>query len=134
MTKKPIIKLEVLKEEYAVCRMPASSPIPSWISSDGFVSITRTDEELSIVCLDKAIPDDTCFKNGWRIIKVLGPLDFSLVGILSSISTILADAQVSIFAVSTYDTDYILVQNEKLDNAIDALSKSDYSFIHSEQR
>lgn len=130
MSNEPTIKLELLKNEYAVCRLEASAPIPTWISGNDFVSITRTKEELSIVCLDKAIPEGTRFKNAWKIIKVLGPLDFSLIGILSSISTVLTQAHVSIYALSTYNTDYILVQKNELDNAMNALSNSGYLFAN----
>jgi hypothetical protein len=129
MNTTPNITLKILAGTYGVSRLSPTAPIPSWISPGGFTSISRTDEELSIVCLDQTIPHEVCSQKSWRIIKVLGPLDFSLVGILSSISSILAEVQISIFAVSTYDTDYILVQENSLAKAIDALKVAKYLFF-----
>ncbi|WP_254171561.1 ACT domain-containing protein [Clostridioides difficile] len=91
-----------------------------------FYSITRTDDELSVVCLNNNIPSDVKSEKEWRILKILGPLDFSLVGILSKLSSLLADNKISIFAISTYDTDYILVKEKDIENACKILSCNGY--------
>jgi hypothetical protein len=83
--------------------------------------VTRTDRELSVVCEEGAAPADTKREAGWRLLRVAGPLDFSLTGILAGIAAPLAEAGVSIFAVSTFDTDYIMVKQEDLAKALSAL-------------
>ena len=115
------LTLEVLTDELTVCRMPPNTPVPDWAWSEGFTSVTRTDDELSVVCAAEPVPADVKHTAGWRALKVRGPLDFALVGILADLSGTLADAGVSIFAISTYDTDYILVRGEQLDTAVKAL-------------
>lgn len=93
-----------------------------------FISVT--DEEISVVLPTKNVPTETVNQeDNWRGIKVEGPLDFSLVGILSKISSLLADNNISIFAISTFNTDYILVKEDDLNQTIDALEKHDYQFI-----
>ncbi|HGL3580039.1 TPA: ACT domain-containing protein [Clostridioides difficile] len=120
------MKLKLLVEEYAVCRLNNDSKIPTWIDTEKFYSITRTDDELSVVCLNNNIPSDVKSEKEWRILKILGPLDFSLVGILSKLSSLLADNKISIFAISTYDTDYILVKEKDIENACKILSCNGY--------
>jgi hypothetical protein len=128
MTEK-ILTMKLLKEEYGVCRLDKTELIPEWSKNSEFYSITRTQEELSIVCSLACIPEDIKCEKAWRILKIQGPLDFSLIGILASISTVLADNKISIFAISTYDTDYILIKNKELNNAIEALIKEGYEII-----
>ncbi len=119
--------LEVLSGGYAVCRLPAGSPWPAWAEGGPFVSITRTAEELSVVCAAHLVPPGVQAAGGWRALKVAGPLDFSLVGILAALSGTLAAAGVSIFALSTYDTDYLLVPGGQLSAALDALRDSGHT-------
>lgn len=116
----------LLKEIVGVCRLEPNSKIPDWINNECFFSITKTYNELSIVCDENKIPLEVKCEREWRILKVEGQLDFSLIGILSKISTILANAGISIFAISTFDTDYILVKEKDLDKAVEALSKQSY--------
>ena len=112
------LSLSLKKEVLAVCRLSADSPIPAWASiRSGFTTISRTSDELSIVCPEKVVPSGIRKEGGWRIFKVDGPLDFALTGILASIAEPLAKARISIFAISTYDTDYVMVKNEKVDAA-----------------
>lgn len=106
----------------AVCRLVSGAPIPLWATNDSFFSITKTDDELSIVCSENNVPKNIKSEKDWRAIKVEGPLDFSLTGILSSLVSPLAEAKISIFAISTYDTDYILVRDDNLKKAIKILS------------
>ncbi|AJH00305.1 amino acid-binding protein [Clostridium beijerinckii] len=124
-----ILTIRLLEEKYGVCRLNNNESIPEWIKNSDFFSITKTCDELSIVCLEKDMPDEVKCEKEWRILKVEGQLDFSLVGILSSISTILAKSGIGIFAISTYDTDYILVKEKDVDNAMKALIKNKYDVI-----
>ena len=126
-----ILTMKLLKEKYGVCRLDKTTSIPEWAQNSDFFSITRTSDELSIVCIEDSIPNDVKCEKDWRILKVEGPLDFSLIGILASISTILAQKGISIFAISTYDTDYILVKNKDINNAIEALVNERYDIIGS---
>ncbi|RDD44003.1 GATS-like protein 2 [Trichoplax sp. H2] len=117
------LTLSLLPHNLAVCRLQADSKIPEWATiSHSFISITRTSDELSIVCQDDIVPTDVQAERRWKIFKVEGPLDFSLTGVLFKILQPLADANVSIFALSTYDTDYIMVKEEKLEQAKQLLS------------
>lgn len=124
-----ILTMKLLNGKYGVCRLDKNELIPTWAQNSNFFSITKTSDELSIVCSQDDIPDDIKYEKDWKILKILGPLDFSLIGILSSISTILAQKGISIFAISTYDTDYILVKNKDIDNAIAALIAERYEVI-----
>ena len=124
-----ILTMKLLKEKYGVCRLAKTELIPKWAQDSNFFSITKTSDELSIVCLEDSIPNEIKCEKDWRILKIEGPLDFSLIGILASISTILAQKGISIFAISTYDTDYILVKNKDIDNAIESLIKERYEVL-----
>ena len=117
------ISLSILKDNFAVCRLEANEQIPSWATKGLFYSVSKTSHELSIVCLEKEVPDYIKSEKGWRAIKVEGELDFSQTGILASLAAPLAEAKISIFAVSTFNTDYILVKNNNLEKAIKTLSK-----------
>lgn len=99
-------------------RLAAGDRWPSWIERASWVSVTRTGEELSVVCESGLVPSEVLQSGPWRALRVRGPLDFQLTGILRMIAGPLADAQISIFAVSTYDTDYVLVAEEDLGTAI----------------
>ena len=124
-----ILTMKLLKEKYGVCRLNKTELIPEWAQNSDFLSITRTSEELSIVCSQNNIPNDLKCEKDWRILKIEGILDFSLIGILASISAILARKEISIFAISTYDTDYILVKNKDIDNTIKSLIEEGYEVI-----
>jgi hypothetical protein len=124
-----ILTMKLLKEKYGVCRFDNIDIIPEWAKLGDFFSITKTEEELSIVCNEDNIPQHIKCEKHWRILKVQGPLDFSLIGILASISNILAEKEISIFAISTYDTDYILVKEKDVDKAVAALVSENYEII-----
>ena len=95
---------------------------PEWAwNSGGFSSITHTADELSVVCAESAVPQGVQCERGWRAFKIEGPLDFALVGILASVAVPLAEAGVSIFAISTYETDYIMVKEKDVESAVRAL-------------
>lgn len=123
------LTLKLLKDTCGICRLEKDSQIPSWAFDGEFYSITKTDDELSIVCLEKNIPSDVKYESGWKVFKIQGSLDFSLIGILSKISGLMAENNISIFAVSTYDTDYILIKEEKLENAVKVLENDIYNVI-----
>ena len=91
---------------------------------DGFLSVTRTDHEISVVCRSEVAPDAPRREDGWALLKVEGPLEFGETGILAKIATTLAGAEISIFAISTFDTDYILVKEARVEDAIEALRRS----------
>jgi len=117
------LNLQLLTGRFAVCRLNPDQAIPDWPPGGGeFVSVTRTSDELSVVCSESAIPIGSKCERGWRALKVAGLLDFSLTGILVSIAKPLADVGVSIFAVSTYETDYVLVKEGSLEKALQTLS------------
>ena len=122
------LELAILPESFAVSRLGASAPAPDWAGSGPLQSVTRTGEELSVVCLAEAVPRDVAAERGWRAIRVRGTLDFSLTGVLASLTAPLAEARVSIFALSTYDTDYVLVKAEALDRAVEALTAAGHRF------
>jgi hypothetical protein len=124
-----ILTMKLIKEKYGVCRLDKIELIPEWAKNSDFFSITKTCDELSIVCSQDSIPEEIKCERDWRILKIEGPLDFSLIGILASISTILAQKGISIFAISTYDTDYILVKNKDIANAIESLINERYEII-----
>ncbi len=117
-----MLELIVLPERLAICRLPAGCPLPAWFVGGTLSSVTSSADETSIVCAANIVPPDITVESGWRAIKVVGPLDFGLTGILCSIAQPLAEAEVSIFALSTYDTDYVLVKESALTTAIAALS------------
>jgi hypothetical protein len=113
-----ILSLIILPDTFAVCRLPVDSPVPAWVTGE-FVSITRTTDELSIVCRADAVPEGSRCERGWRCLRVDGTLDLSLVGVLASLAVPLAEAGVTMFAVSTFDTDYLLVKDAQLARATD---------------
>lgn len=118
------MKLKILEPEFSVCQAEDLSDISF---ESGFCFLGKTDEELSLVCPTRDVPANTLKReDGWRAMRVEGVLDFSLIGILSGISSVLAENKIGIFVVSTYNTDYIFVKSESLDKAIDVLRAADY--------
>jgi hypothetical protein len=121
------MNLTVLENKYSIYRFPNESQLPGWVYSSEFYSVTRSSEELSVVALQyDSLGDEIICNKDWRIIKVEGPLDFSLTGIIAGISAVLSNREVSIFTISTFDTDYILVKQSDLNCAIEALEEDGY--------
>ena len=121
--------MELKRIEYnlTVCKVPDISDIDM---TAGFFLIGKTDEELSLVCKTEDTPAETVARDdGWKGFRVRGTLDFSLIGILSKLSGILAEHKIGIFAVSTYNTDYILVKEENFDRASEALASEGYTIV-----
>jgi len=123
------LTLQILEGQFTIHRLPASSEIPSQVWTSDFLTVSRTDDEVSIVCradipllAEKSV-------DGWSCFQVLGPLDFSLTGVLAGLAACLAEAGVSIFAISTYDTDYVLVKSDRLETAKGALESAGYLIV-----
>lgn len=114
-------QLNLLPEVMALCRLAPGMPIPEWTASASLLNITRTAEELSILCDSHLVPSNVKVEGGWRVFKMIGPLEFTMVGVLASVLNPLAEAGITILAVSTYDTDYILVTEPDLKAAKAAL-------------
>jgi len=115
--------ISVLKDDYKVCRLNAFEGIPDGVLDTPLSSITRTAEELSIVCPNSVAPDQLKSEQKWKCLKIHGPLGFDEVGIISSLTKILADVDISVFVLSTFDTDYILVKRLNIDKAAKVLSE-----------
>jgi len=113
-------RLEVLPGAFVVCQLPAKADVPDWANGE-LVSITRTNEELSIVCSSENVPQEIQQETGWRALRVAGPLDFSMVGVIATLTAALAAANISVFTISTFNTDYLLVKESNLDAAIKTL-------------
>ena len=130
----PPLTIDIMSGLFSVCRLPADAPLPDWARSNELLAFTRTPDEFSIVCGEEHIPENVTAERGWRGLKVAGPLDFSLVGVLTSIALPLSEIGVSIFAISTYDTDYILVKEGDLDTAYRALKEAGHVVLWSDGR
>ena len=118
-----MLKLTVLPDTLAVCRLDASSPIPVWADGDGFVSITRTADELSIVCREAFVPSDVRVERDWRAFTLEGPFDFAFVGVLKQVLDPLAEAHIGVFVISSFDTDTVLVKAVQFEQAVTALTR-----------
>jgi hypothetical protein len=112
---------------FAVCKLSPHAPLPLWAASGSFFSITRTTEELSVVCHQDAVPHSVRCERGWRCLRVGGALDLSLVGVLASLVGPLAAASLSVFVLSTFDTDFVLVKEQDYEPAMEVLSQSGHS-------
>ena len=119
-----VLEIELLPERLAVCRLDPEDGITDWDPSDGFLSLTFTDSEISVVCEEATAPADAECERGWRCLRVDGPLGFDLVGVLASLTGPLAEAGISVFALSTYETDYLLVRSNQLDRAVGVLDEA----------
>ena len=123
------LKYGVLNERFAVCRAAADAPVPAWAQEGRFFCLARTTDELSIICPENRVDPSVFEQNraglkvegGWTVLKLEGPFPFSMTGVLASFVQPLADAQIPIFAISTFDTDYVLVKEEDLQRALPAL-------------
>ncbi|MBQ6382970.1 MAG: ACT domain-containing protein [Clostridia bacterium] len=122
-----MLTIETLVPVFTVCQVPDCAEIDL---NGAFCFTARTDEEISLVCPAEAVPRNTVRRDdGWRGFRVQGVLDFSLIGILARIADVLAAEEISIFAVSTYNTDYILVRQNRFADAAEALRKAGFSVI-----
>ncbi len=123
------MKLTLVDGLYSIARIPPSTAIPQWHLSSRFFSISKSEDEISIVCEDHLIPEEVKKDAGWILFKFKDKLDFQLTGILSSIAAPLAEHKISIFAVSTFDTDYILVERKAIERTMEILEKCGFIFV-----
>jgi uncharacterized protein len=123
------LELSLLPERFAISRLAADAPLPGWATLGPFFSVTRTGDELSVVTEISRVPPGVHSQPGWRVLKVHGPFVLSEVGVLASLAAPLADAKVSLFAVSTFDTDYLLVNASQLSTAISALEGAGHKVL-----
>jgi uncharacterized protein len=132
------LTLHELSGRYAVCRLPSGSSVPAWATSGALWTITGTADELSVLCDETSVPQELLaespanfrYQGGWVAFKLLGPFEFSLTGILTAVLDPLRDAGVGIFAISTYDTDYVLVLDEHRSRTIDTLRSAGHQIIN----
>jgi len=123
------LNLTLFPDILAVCRLDPDVAVPPWAFAGPFTSITRTVTELSIVCLQKGVPEGVRCERGWRYLAVEGPLAFALTGILASLTGALALAGVSVFAISTFDTDYLLVREADAERTVGLLSREGHRVL-----
>ena len=117
------LTLVVMRGRMAVCRFPPDADVPRWIGIRGFTSVTRTSEELSVVCRQDHVPGNVRAELEWALIKIQGPLQFGLTGLLDSLLGPLAKAGIPVFTISTYDTDYLMVKVDNLEKAMQILGR-----------
>ncbi len=120
------VTLKLLAGPLAVCRLPADASVPAW-AVGALVSVTRTPEELSVVCAEQAVPDSVRAERGFRCLAVVGPLSFATTGLIAALASLLADAHLSIFVLSTFDTDLLLLRQADLAQAVAALRGSGHT-------
>lgn len=123
------LKFRQLSGPYAIVRLAADAPVPDWATGGEFTSVTRTPDELSIVCPSRNFVQGVPAPNSWQCLKLVGPFAFSETGILLSFIQPLSAAGIPIFAVSTYDTDYILIQDEFIEVALETLQRAGHELI-----
>jgi hypothetical protein len=125
------LELSLLPERFAISRLAADSPIPDWATQGPFYSVTRTGDELSIVTELSRVPADIQSQPVWRVLKVHGPFVLSEIGVLAALAMPLAEAKISLFAISTFDTDYLLVASETLPAAVASLARAGHTIYGS---
>src|SRR5262249_14427416 len=118
-----LLNLILLRDSFAICKLMSNASIPSWATTGNLFSITRTTEELSVVCPQNSVPDGINCKRGRRRLRVAGTIPFSVVGVLASLTAPLAETGISAFAISTFDTDYLLVKVQDLERAVAILRR-----------
>jgi hypothetical protein len=122
------LRIAIQPYTLAVCRLDPSAEFPSWARGP-FVSITRTDDELSIVCDEAAVPDGVQAERGWRCLKVEGPIPFEVTGVAAALVGPLAEARISVFLLATFDTDYLLVKRESFERAVETLRAAGHTLL-----
>jgi hypothetical protein len=109
---------------YAVCRLDAGAPVPTWAVGGRFTSVTRTADEVSVVCEQAAVPTGVRCERGWRCLRVAGTLDFSMTGVLASLAGPPAAAGVAVFVISTFDTDYLFLKEQDYARGVEVLRQA----------
>ncbi|MCX7714715.1 MAG: ACT domain-containing protein [Clostridia bacterium] len=123
------MNLKLLENKYCVCRAEKDDALPLWAISEDIFIIAKIEGELSVVCRKECVPEGITCEPDFRIIQIADSLDFSAIGIIADISAVLKKAQISIFLVSTYSTNYIMVKEEKIHRAVKYLRYAGYEFV-----
>ncbi len=128
--------LFLLKGLFAVCRLDKKASVPDWAVSKHFFSVTRTDDELSVVCPQEGIPEGVDCEPGWRCLKIESPFEFDLSGAISSVAALLAEADVLMFMIATQDSDYLMIKEYDLERTISVVAQAGYQVNreHQEKR
>ena len=127
------LTLHLLPQRLAIARLDSHAVVPAWAQTGALLSLTRTPTELSIVCEADLVPSEVRAERGYRALRVFGPLDFSETGVLASLAAPLARAGISIFVLSTYDTDYLLLREQELDAALACVSAAGHRVQHEKE-
>jgi uncharacterized protein len=123
------IKLRQLPGSYSICRLSSASSIPDWAQGSGFVAIVRSAEEVSIVCMSDGVPNDVIASRSWCCLQFIGPFAFDETGVVLSVIRPISENKIGIFIISTFDTDYLLIQNRDIDLAKELLRQAGHEFI-----
>lgn len=123
------LKFTRIPGSFAVCRLSANDVVPAWALQGSFFSVTRTRDELSLVCSETQVPAEIHHENGWACLKLEGPFPFSETGILTSFVQPLSERAIPIFALSTFDTDYVLVKNDWVEKAVETLREAGHQAV-----
>lgn len=123
------LSLKLLPDRMTVCRFDPAAAVPDWIDPSGFYAVIRTDEELTIICAEAIVARGTTREAGWRCFKVRGPLDFSEIGIIFSLTQPLTQNRVPVFVISTFDTDYFMVKERDLAKTIEVLTSAGHRMV-----
>jgi len=127
------LKFSILAQRFAVCQLAADAALPAWATAGSIFCVMRNPDELSILCEEQRVPPGLRMESGWSAIKLEGPFPFSMTGVLSSVVRPLAEAGISVFAVSTFDTDYVLVKQDRLDQAQMTLESAGHTLVSSKK-
>lgn len=120
-------RFTLMQEQFAVAKLEPDQDLPPWAGHGPFSSITRTEDEVSIICQENLVPQDILSERGWRCLRIEGPIPFFVTGVTASFASPLAAAGISIFIISTYDTDYLFVKQGVLESAIEVLEEEGHS-------
>lgn len=123
------MKLHVLDFPLAVVRLEPTEPVPEYALQSPFFSITKTASELSLFLAEDCVPEGTDASTGWRAFHIEGTIDIGITGIISALTMPLAAKQISVFSISTHDTDYLIVPDDRLEDAIDVLRRAGYQWV-----
>lgn len=124
------LSLVVLDDTFAVCKLAPEAAIPAKVMTGGFSCVTRTSDELSLVCSESVVPEDVMSERGWRGLRVDGSMAFTEIGVLASLVAQLAEAGISVFAISTFDTDYLFVKSQDWDESLALLQETGHKIIN----
>jgi uncharacterized protein len=122
------LTLHLLPGTFAICQQPADSPVPEW-AGGSLVSLTRTRQELSVVCEQESVPEGVRRQGNFRCLMVAGPLDFAMTGVIAALAGPLADAGISLFPLGTFDTDYLFIRQDEIKQAVAALREAGHRVL-----